>query len=68
MDMISRFAQPDEGHADGGRAEHDPYADFHESDNIEDRRAWDTGGMHGISGPIGIPTTLTSLLAALSAP
>jgi hypothetical protein len=45
MDMISRFAQPDEGHADGGRAEHDPYADFPESENIEDRRAWDTGGM-----------------------
>jgi hypothetical protein len=43
-DMVSRFAS-DEGHADGGRAEHDPYADFAESENIEDRRLWDTGGM-----------------------
>jgi hypothetical protein len=42
--MVSGFAS-DEGHAEGGRAEHDPYADFPESQNVEDRRECDTGGM-----------------------
>ena len=67
MDMVGRFAQ-DEGHAEGGRAEHDPYADFHESENIEDRRAWTPEEClgDGILGPTGIPTTLTGPLVASS--
>ena len=66
MDMISRFAQPDEGYADGGRAEHDPYADF-----ISKTAGFGTPEEclgDGILGPIGITTTLTGPLVASSAP
>jgi hypothetical protein len=35
LDMVSRFAQPESA---GGRVERNPYADFPDSENLEDRR------------------------------